>query len=146
MAAAPVVPAGGVKKASPPPPRRPPPPPAVKKSASAVLSGDSGKGEGGDIGSGPGGESAAGGVLNRLFANKKGLRERGARAGGPKPAWGGIFGGTGSGGMAAAVAIARKVKSFVGELRRAVKRREHARRRWDKTLFLVMQVSAGACV
>ncbi|GIL86411.1 hypothetical protein Vretifemale_14745 [Volvox reticuliferus] len=116
--------------AAPAPAKRPPPPPATKKT-SAVVALDGAKGSA-EPGTGPAGTKQ----LVRLFGSKP---REGAAADRPKPAWGAPFGG---GGMAAAVGLAQRVKQFSGALRRAVRRREHARRRWDKTLFLVTQSGA----
>ncbi|GLI67733.1 hypothetical protein VaNZ11_011934 [Volvox africanus] len=109
--------------------RRPPPPPPKK--TSAVVASNGAKGIAGP-GTGPVGAKQ----LVRLFGSKP---REGAAGDGPKMAWGMPFGG---GGIAAAVGLAQRVKQFGGALKRAVRRREHARRRWDKTLFLVTQSGA----
>ncbi|EFJ45926.1 hypothetical protein VOLCADRAFT_93644 [Volvox carteri f. nagariensis] len=95
-----------------------------------------------DGAAGGGGVTAAVQLVKLLGASKRSEEAGNGNGGGNgerKSAWGGVFGG---GGMAAAVGVAQRVKQFGGALRRAVKRREHARRRWDKTLFLVMQSGA----
>ncbi|KAG2454664.1 hypothetical protein HYH02_000503 [Chlamydomonas schloesseri] len=76
--------------------------------------------------------------LARLFGSK--ATQAWGAAGGAEGAASG--GGGGLGGMAAAARAAQLAKRFGTSLRRAVRRREHARRRWDKTLYLVMQSGA----
>ncbi|GFR51693.1 hypothetical protein Agub_g14137, partial [Astrephomene gubernaculifera] len=147
------------KKKQPPPPPPPKPAPAPPKpdkgaSEKEVKAGDGGGGGSGKASAGADAATSSKSLqlAARLFGGGSKPAAAAAAGGGEggsggarKSAWGGALAGIGAGGaagMAAAAMAAKRAAEFSRVLRRAVRRREHARRRWDKTLYLVMQTGA----